>query len=364
MKRANRATFAITLAVAVVAGLVLAVQPLGAGAATTDPDPRIAVAEANVAAYCVALVDDATTARQVNTRADLCAMWTRELADLQPAPTTTPVPTTVPPTTPPVTTVPPTTAPPTTQPPATGWPGPTSTGVPSAVLLTPYTGPCTITTATTITAKTVNCGALFVNAALTIINSKINGQVLQDYRPSPAAVTITDSEVDGGTRQGAAVSNTNVTVVRSNIHGGAASVQCGSNCVVRDSWLHGQYRPAGSDWHLDGFITNGGSNMTLTHNTLACDEMTGGCTADGFLAADFSEVTNVTFEGNLFVASPQVQYCTYGGSNRLGSSGIVYRDNVFQRGTNGKCGRYGVAIYTEGAAWTGNRWDDGSALNL
>jgi hypothetical protein len=274
--------------------------------------------------------------------------------------TVTPSPTRPPVTTPPATTPPPTTPPPTT-PPATGWPGPTNTGIPAGTVLTPYTGPCTITTATTITGKTITCGVLFIRAAVTIDRSKVNGQVLEDYISS-GSITVTDSEVDGGTRQGAAVSNTNVTVIRSNIHGGAASVQCGSNCTVRDSWLHGQYRPSGSDWHLDGFITNGGSNMTLTHNTLACDEMTGGCTADGFLAADFAKVVNVTFDSNLFVASTQVQYCTYGGANRLGSSQITYRNNVFQRGSNRTCGRYGPAIYTEGSTWTGNRWDDGTPL--
>jgi hypothetical protein len=233
--------------------------------------------------------------------------------------------------------------------------------VPPATSLTIYTGPCTITAPTTITAKIVNCGTLFIRAATTIERSKVNGQVLEDY-VSSASVRVVDSEVDAGHIQGAAVSNTNVTVLRSNIHGGAASVQCGSNCTVQDSWLHGQYRPSGSDWHLDGFITNGGDNMTLTHNTLACDEMTGGCTADGFLAADFAQVTNVRFERNLFVASTQVQYCTYGGSNRLGSRNISYVNNTFQRGTTGQCGRYGVAIYTEGAVWTGNVWDDGQPL--
>jgi hypothetical protein len=246
------------------------------------------------------------------------------------------------------------------------WPGGGNTGVPAGVQLAPYTVPgCTISTNTTLDAKLITgCGTISIRAKVAFTRSKIVGQVICDY--CNGSLTIVDSEVDGGTIKGAAVSNTNVTVLRSNIHGAAASVQCGSHCTVTDSWLHGQYMPRGADWHDDAFITNGGTDMTLTHNTIACDEGTGACSGDVFLAADFERVTNDNVTGNLLVADANVQYCTYGGSNRLGADHIVYRDNVFQRGANRLCGRYGpVTIFdpnVAGNVWQNNRWDTGELV--
>lgn len=250
-----------------------------------------------------------------------------------------------------------------TSPPPTGWPNASNTGVPPGTVLTTYTGPCTITTPTTIDAKTINCGTLFILAPVVITRSKVNGQVLEDFHDN-ASISLDQVEVDGGKGQGAAVSNTNVTVTRSNIHGGAASVQCGSNCTVIGSYLHGQYAPLGAGWHDDGFITNGGDNMVLRDNAIICDEGHGACTADILLAADFGKVTHVTVDHNLLMADANVQYCTYGGSNRLGAENVTYTNNVFQRGANRTCGRYGATIYIggPGSVFTGNAWDDGTLM--
>jgi hypothetical protein len=45
---------------------------------------------------------------------------------------------------------------------------------------------------------------------------------------------------------------------------------------------------------------------------------------------------------------------------------LVYTDNVWQKGANGRCGQYGqVDNWTAGHGnrWTGNTWDDGSPLS-
>ena len=41
------------------------------------------------------------------------------------------------------------------------------------------------------------------------------------------------------------------------------------SCLVQDSYLHGQYLPPDEPWHLGGFLSDGGRNMTLQHN-LSC----------------------------------------------------------------------------------------------
>jgi hypothetical protein len=244
------------------------------------------------------------------------------------------------------------------------WPGPGNTGVPAGTRLTSYRGSCTITRAgAVIDSKALTCDVFIRAANVVIKRSKINGQVLSDNNDA-YSFSLIDSEVNAGHEMNSAVSNTNVTVIRANIHGGSNAVQCSGDCTVRDSWLHGQYAPLGAGWHDDGFITNGGSNMTLVHNTIACDEGHGACSGDVFLSADFARVSHVTVDHNLLVADANVQYCTYAAANRLGSDHIVYTNNVFQRGGTGHCGKYGPVDQFDpsgtGNLWQGNTWDDGT----
>ncbi len=51
-----------------------------------------------------------------------------------------------------------------------------------------------------------------------------------------------------------------------------------------------------------------------------------------------------------------------------GAANIVFRDNVFQHGKNGKCGAYNPVDSFDptrpGNAFAGNRWDSGEPLKL
>lgn len=185
MNTKRRAVLAVSITLATLAALVVSVAVQPASAADT-PDPRIAAAQANVAAYCVALVDDATTTRQRSTRADLCAMWTRELADLQTP--TTPPPTTQPPTPSPTAT--PTPSPTSTQPPTSGWPTAATTGTPAGWVPT-----STRSTSLTITTA---------------------GAIVQDIRFTGGA--------------GLVIAADNVTVKRLEFQGGQITLWRGSGC--------------------------------------------------------------------------------------------------------------------------------------
>lgn len=258
-------------------------------------------------------------------------------------------------------------------PPATsGFPGPANTGVPTGTNLTSYTGSCTIRAANTvIDSKLVNCTLDIRAQNVMIKKSKVIGRVDSNETSS---VTIQDSEVDRGTAMEAAVGNSNITIYRSDIHGGETSVNCSHNCLIRDSWLHGQYMPDGANWHLDAFLSNEGGNFSLIHNTLACDHpgsSVGGCSGDAAIFADFAPLAQVTFDNNLFVASRGLSYCLYAGSQDnkpfgTQTKGIVVKNNVFQRGSNNKCGEHGpVANFDSGATgnqWTNNVWDNGQPL--
>jgi hypothetical protein len=262
-----------------------------------------------------------------------------------------------------------------------GFPDASNTGVPAGTKLSNYGGPCTITSdGTVVDSKTVNCSTFEVRARNVVIRkSKINGIVVTTER-NVFSFTLEDSEVNAGTVQRSAVGSTNITIVRSNIHGGQTSVTCAANCTIRDSYLHGQKLPAGSDWHLGGFLandtgTNGRTNATLTHNTIVCDNpgtsAGGGCSGDVNLFADFGPVSYITVQDNLFGANDGISYCVYGGStsgkaHTGGVSNIVFVNNTFRRGANKKCGYYGPITSFDpgrpGNRWENNRWEDGTPL--
>jgi hypothetical protein len=261
------------------------------------------------------------------------------------------------------------------------WPNASNTGLPSGMTLTTYTGPCTITKAgTLIDAKTVNCDLDIRAADVTIKRSKINGAVGLDTDVSGSnkwSYTLADSEVNAGVRQYPAVSYGNMTIIRSNIYGGETSVQCGEKaltCSVQDSWLHGQKIPSTANWHLGGFLSNGGHNIRIRHNTIVCDTPVNsvgeGCTGDLNLFGDFAVVSDVVADSNYLGANTGSSYCLYAGS--AGSKKfpvadhVIISNNVFQRGTNGKCGAYGpVSSYDAngtGNVWKNNTWVGGGTV--
>ncbi|MFI7491037.1 hypothetical protein ACIBXA_21895 [Micromonospora echinaurantiaca] len=257
---------------------------------------------------------------------------------------------------------------------ATGFPGAGNTGVPDGVRLGGYSGPCTITRANTvIDRRHVRCSLVVKAANVVIRSSRVDGTIRLEG--GSHSLRVEDSEVDGGRAYEHTIGFENLTVLRSEIRGGQTSVNCYRNCLVQDSWLHGQYLPDGEDWHLNAFLSNGGSDIRLVHNTLACDRRGnasgGGCTADVSIFGDFGPNANYTIRDNLFVASDQMSYCLYGGfdeKKQYGTqvSGIVVTGNVFERGGNGRCGSYGpVTSYARSAPgneWRDNVWSDGKPL--
>ncbi len=262
------------------------------------------------------------------------------------------------------------------------WPGPNNTGVPSMITLSTYAGPCVITADnTTIDSKTVNCDLEVHAANFTLKNSKVNGLVFLDTDLGGSgswSMTVIDSEVDAGTQQRAAISVGNMTVLRANLHGGQTGAQCeetGSFCSITDSWLHGQYLPDDQPWHLGGFLSDGGVNMTLRHNTIVCDHAVNsvneGCTGDVNLIPNFAPISGALIEHNLLGANVGSSYCTYGGekfsSPTPHSDHVVYKDNIFQRGTNNQCAAFGPVtnfdINQPGNQWVNNRWADGGIVD-
>jgi hypothetical protein len=228
----------------------------------------------------------------------------------------------------------------------------------------------TITAAGTVIDSKSITGNLQIQAAGVSIR---NGTVMVS---GSGSLTMTDSTVDGGTSENSAIGQRNFTLRGVEVVGARASVGCDANCTVEDSWLHAQYMKPGSDWHGDGFLSNGGSGMVLRHNTMACDSTPtgsgGACSAALAVYGDFSPIQNLTADDNLFVPSP-AGYCMYGGYDPAkpygtGAKNVVITDNVFARGSNGKCAAFGpataIAPSGNGNVFSGNVWDTGGAIRL
>jgi hypothetical protein len=265
----------------------------------------------------------------------------------------------------------------------TCWPGPSNTGVPAGTTLSTYTGPCTVTADNTvIDAKTINCNPLEIQAkSVTVKRSKINGQVYinsDDARTSYNlnwSLIMQDSEVNVGQVEEPAVFEGAMTLLRDNIHGGITSVQCGdkaAQCIIQDSWLHGQLMPQGVDWHLGGFHSIGGTNYTITHNTVICDtpvnNVGGGCSGDVVFIPYDKAISHALVQHNLMGANTSLSYCVYGGDKEsYKATYMVFKDNIFQRGTNRLCGDYGPVAGADasnvGNQWTNNTWEDGGTIN-
>ena len=167
-------------------------------------------------------------------------------------------------------------------------------------------------------------------------------------------------------------------MLRTEVVGGQGGIYCRLNCTVQDSWVHGTDLDPNSEWHASAIRVE--QHSTLIHNSLACDwtlitnnEI--GCSADMTGYPDFAPITHNTMDGNLYVANPVgLGFCAYGGGtatkpysgDSANATYIVFRNNVFQRGSNSKCGDYGPVTdfltNRAGNAWQNNRWSDGASV--
>ena len=115
-------------------------------------------------------------------------------------------------------------------------------------------------------------------------------------------------------------------------------------------------------------------NTTLIHNTIACDAPIvppdAGCSAGLTGYGDFAPIQDNLIQNNLFLPSTGGA-CAYGGSSggkpySDEASNIRFIDNVFERGTNGKCGVYfpvtDFDTSAPGNVWQNNTWSTGGAV--
>jgi hypothetical protein len=341
------------------------------------------------------------------------------------AATTTAPNTTVPPTTnPPTSTVPPTTVPPTTAPPAppalpasspgttggsggtptggdcstytfpggspglAGYPCPLNTGVPAGATLTPYTGPGTITTCTTIDHKDIPFGLNIratrsddtnntlrnltnneaqarANACVIITNSRIHGIVDTQWTsantPTWGPLYMADDEVMGDGSDNAAITMSNLHIWRVYAHGNRSGMQCDGYCEAHDSYIVADTEI--SNAHMGGFITNGNHDhpLLLDHNSILCHPSFGppppsgaGCADDIGIFPDFSTTSNITITRN-YLPAPEAYYCTRIVSTWPASYGVNHNLTVTNNVYSAGCGSATASRVAN------NEWDAAAA---
>lgn len=260
------------------------------------------------------------------------------------------------------------------------WPGASNTGVPGSVSLSTYTGPCTITTAgTVIDAKTINCELLIRANNVLVKRSHLKGGI-HGLEANGASFTVEDSFIDNGICDNCSVDGWNFTLRRNELTGSNRAAYCMNHCTVEDNWIHGTALDPNSQWHASAMRAE--QYAYIRHNVLACD-WTGpfnndeiGCSADMSGYPDFSPIQHNTIDGNLFRANPVgLGFCAYGGGTNgkpysndpANATYIIFKNNVFERGSNGKCGTWGaITDFISGRTgneWFNNKWSDGLAVD-
>ena len=240
-------------------------------------------------------------------------------------------------------------------------PGPSNTGVPAGTVLSPYTGPKTITTAGTVIDSKDVSGALVIRAKNVVIrNSKIHDDpdaIAGIYVDGSGSATITDSEIYNFE---VGITYSNWTAIRVNIHDMTADgMKISSNVRLQDSWVHGP-KPS-SDAHWDGGqVQNGVTNTVIQGNTI--DASGSNTNSALFLCPDLGPSTNgpLTVTGNWLNGGNYTVFVLDGNNGQYFISDISVTNNRF-----GNSFQYGRSNVNVPITQSGNVVDSsGAAHNL
>lgn len=287
------------------------------------------------------------------------------------------------------------------------WPGPHNTGYPQGlpgdtrtpVTLTPYTGPTTIRSCGVVIDSKLVDSTLVIEAGngttspatpcVTIRNSLVKGVIFAE-RTSYGPTVIEDTEVAPTDLPfWENIGRSNFFATRVNSHGGQGVIKCELNCVAKDSWVHGM--ELGGAYHYNAFGGNGTNRFTIEHNYASCGDWAtvsdpqddAGCSAVIGFYGDYDPIQNIAITKN-FLASTfsgtgqsihrQAGYCLnpgyYPGKPYPDTANLTVTDNVFARGSTGKCGVFGPSNSLHargepnGSVWARNRFADGRSISL
>lgn len=258
-----------------------------------------------------------------------------------------------------------------TQPAACAWPdcfpGATNTGVPEGTTLQPA-GDMVVTTPGMVIDGLNIAGSVSVQADNVVIKrSKVRDFVeIRDW-DGHTNLRLEDVEIgsaltpNGGGGEGA-LRYGNWSCVRCDIHHSSDLTRGNVNITLQDSWVHDTWMTTGA--HADAYQQyQGGGTINILHNRMDVRPANSTDLGNGAIfMADFPTNGRATIKNNL-LAGGNFTLWTMDGTL---SSGYVYdvQDNTIEKGSYafGPCRRTNTT--DSNLVWSGNRYDDGTALAL
>lgn len=218
---------------------------------------------------------------------------------------------------------------------ASTWPDASNTGyAPSAVTLTNSTGMVVSTPGAVIDSMNFT-GQVYIAANnVTIKRSKIKFSTQSYLIRVASGVTgtiIQDVEIDGDVGSYTGIYGDGLTIKRVNIHNVENGMVTSASTTISDSYIH-DLTNSGSP-HYDGVEINGGTNISIIHNSISIPSETGTVNANNY----FGPVNNILIDNNKL----------------LGGTYTIYVDGQFTGGpitnvtvTNNRIGggQYGYAL--------------------
>jgi hypothetical protein len=187
------------------------------------------------------------------------------------------------------------------------YPDATCTGVPVGAQLAVVTGNMTISTANTVIDGKDIRGCVSVKAPGVVIRRShiscadffVISSFGADY--SGAGLVVEDTEIDCRDGPGTGIGDDDVTARRLNIHGCENGFSMDSNLDVRDSYIHDLWNGGAS--HTDGIELEGGTNITIMHNTIY------GGSGTSAIITNPTRMSNVLISDNLMAGGAYTLYC-------------------------------------------------------
>lgn len=250
-----------------------------------------------------------------------------------------------------------------------GWPDATNTGTHGTLTL--VQGSVTLSTAgmvyenrdvrgcISVRAKNVTIRNVKVTCSATYaigINSGTGGDIWWD----PAAnLLVEDVEINhAGQLEGKGIAFTGYTARRVWYHGGSDCMHFGVNVLIEDSFCDIIAGGPADGPHYDALQSDGGSNITIRHNTLRVPYSQ---TSAILMSTNTSRIADVWILDNLMAGGGYTAYCGTAVGPVQGT--FVFMGNRVARTYFPNGGFWGPLAYCDGRTGPGNVWDDtGSAL--
>jgi hypothetical protein len=259
---------------------------------------------------------------------------------------------------------------------ACGYPDIGTVGVQSGITLTPVSGSLNLSTAGQVYQNKVVTGDMVVTAPnVTIRNVKLvitnPDYGIKSFGGSGVSnLTLDHVEIDlNHNYNGKGIAFDDYTAKNVWFHNGADCAHVSGNVTIQDSLCTDGPDDNDDGWpdntafcsipglHIDGFQSDGGSNITLRHNTVRnpCDE-----TSDILMSSNTAHISHATIDNNLLAGGGYSLYCAAGDPSSVDN--IVATNNRIAKSFYPTGGHFGPTAYCENATiYSGNVWDDTGA---